>query len=166
MYPLTLLNSYIYSRVFGKYIPWDFLKRFYLFIFKEGKGGRKRGTETSMCGCLSRAPLRGPDPQPRHVPWLGIELVAFWFSGRHSVHWATWARDFLHRPSWHLHKVRVGFFFSFPNCMPFFFPFLTLLCWLVLPVLCWIRVIRADMPDLFPILGRKTPVFHFKYDTS
>ena len=33
-------------------------KRFYLFIFRErGKGGRKRGRETSMCGCLSCAPL-------------------------------------------------------------------------------------------------------------
>ena len=32
-------------------------KIFYLFIFREGKGGRKRGGETSMCGCLSCAPL-------------------------------------------------------------------------------------------------------------
>ena len=29
------------------------IKRFYLFIFREGKGGRKRVRETSMCGCLS-----------------------------------------------------------------------------------------------------------------
>ena len=35
-----------------------FFKRFYLFIFREGKGGRKRGRETSMCGCLlSTTPL-------------------------------------------------------------------------------------------------------------
>ena len=27
--------------------------RFYLFIFREGKGGIKRGKETSVCGCLS-----------------------------------------------------------------------------------------------------------------
>ena len=31
----------------------EFLKRFYLFIiFREGKGERKRGRETSMCACL------------------------------------------------------------------------------------------------------------------
>ena len=42
----------------------------YLFTFIEGKGGRKRGRETSMCGCLSRASCWGPGPQPRHVPLL------------------------------------------------------------------------------------------------
>ena len=38
------------------------LKRFYLFIFREGKGGRKRGRETSMRGCLSHTPLLGTWP--------------------------------------------------------------------------------------------------------
>ena len=28
-----------------------------------------------MCGCLSHVPHQGPGPRPRHVPWLGIELV-------------------------------------------------------------------------------------------
>ena len=48
----------------------NFLKRFiYLLTFRtEGKGGRKRRRETSMCGCLSRAPNWGPGSQPRHVP--------------------------------------------------------------------------------------------------
>ena len=32
-----------------------FLKRFYLFILQRGKG-KKRGRETSVCGCLSHAP--------------------------------------------------------------------------------------------------------------
>ena len=41
---------------------------FLLFYFyREGKGGRKRGRETSVCGCLSRTPCWGPGPQPRHV---------------------------------------------------------------------------------------------------
>ena len=47
-------------------VPFSF--SFYLkvlFIFREGKGGRKRGRETSMCGCLLRAPHC---LQPRHVP--------------------------------------------------------------------------------------------------
>ena len=50
-----------------------FLKRFYLLIFTEGKWRRKRGRETSMCGCLSHTHNQGPGLQPRHVPWLGIE---------------------------------------------------------------------------------------------
>ena len=53
-----------------------FLKIFKL-IFREGKGGRKRGRETSMCGYLSSGPYWGPGPQPRHVPWLGIEPLPF-----------------------------------------------------------------------------------------
>ena len=44
-----------------------FLRFIYLF-FREGKGGRKRGRETSMCGCLLWAPYWGPGSQPRHVP--------------------------------------------------------------------------------------------------
>ena len=39
-----------------------FKKRFYLFIFREGKGERKRGRETSMCGCFSRTPPLGTWP--------------------------------------------------------------------------------------------------------
>ena len=54
-----------------------------------GKGGRRRGRETSVCGSLSHAPHWGPGPQPSHVPQLGIEPVTLWFSGLHSNHWAT-----------------------------------------------------------------------------
>ena len=43
--------------------PFSYL-RFYSFIFGEGKGGRKRGRETPMCGCLSRAPYWGPGLNP------------------------------------------------------------------------------------------------------
>ena len=45
-------------------------------FLERGREG-KRGRETSMCGCLSCAPYRGPGPQPRHVPCLGIEPAAF-----------------------------------------------------------------------------------------
>ena len=52
--------------------------------------------QRQMCirdsGCLLRDSYWGPGPQPRHVPWLGIELVTLWFSGRRSIHWATAAR--------------------------------------------------------------------------
>ena len=71
---------------------YNFLKRFYLFIFRERKGGRKRGREPSICGCLLCVPYWGPGLQPRHVPWLGMELVTFCFAGRHSIHWITPAR--------------------------------------------------------------------------
>ena len=50
-----------------------FLKRFYLFILREGKGRRKGGWGTSMCGCLLSAPSWGPGLQPRRVPWLGLK---------------------------------------------------------------------------------------------
>ena len=50
-------------------------KRIYVFIFRErGREGEREGEqETSMCGCLSLGPHWEPGPQPRHVPWLGIE---------------------------------------------------------------------------------------------
>ena len=53
----TTLNSF-YARC-----PFIlFFKIFYLFIFREEKGGRKRVRETSTCGCLSCAPLLGTWP--------------------------------------------------------------------------------------------------------
>ena len=69
-----------------------FLKGFTYLFFREGKGGEKRGRETSTCGCLSRGPHWGPGLQPRHVPWLGIKPMTLWFAGCHSIHWATPAR--------------------------------------------------------------------------
>ena len=44
------------------------------------KGGRKRGRETSMCGCLSRGLHWGRGLQPRHVPWPGIQPATLWFA--------------------------------------------------------------------------------------
>ena len=47
------------------------LFKMYLFIlfylYLERGEGRKRGRETSMCGCLSRAPYWGLGPQPGPV---------------------------------------------------------------------------------------------------
>ena len=53
-----------------------------------------------MCGCLSQAPYWGPGPQPRHVLWLGIELVTLCFTGWYSIHWATPAREQLYISKW------------------------------------------------------------------
>ena len=73
------------------------LKKYFIYLFLERGERRKKGRETSMCkgniGCLSHAPSWGPGPQPRHVPWLGIEPVAFQFTGWCLVHWATPARE-------------------------------------------------------------------------
>ena len=40
--------------------------RFYLFIFREVKGQRKREKHQSVASCV--LPNRTPNPQPRHVP--------------------------------------------------------------------------------------------------
>ena len=63
-----------------------------LFISREGKRGRKKGREISMCHCLLHTPYWGPSPQPRHVSWPGIELVTLCLSGQHSIYSATPAR--------------------------------------------------------------------------
>ena len=60
-------------------------------------GGRKKGRETLTCERnIDWMPLvcpKGvPGPQPRLVPWLGIEPVTFLFIGQHAIHWATPAR--------------------------------------------------------------------------
>ena len=49
-----------------------------------------------MCGCLSHTPYQGFGPQPKHVPWLGIELVTLWFAGWHSICRATPTRAVSH----------------------------------------------------------------------
>ena len=58
-----------------------------------GRAGEKHQcTRERSIGCLSCASYWGPGRQPRHVPWLGIEPVTFWFTGWCSIHWATPAR--------------------------------------------------------------------------
>ena len=47
------------------------LKILFIYFWTEGKGGRKRGRETSMCGCLSHTLYRAPGLQPRHVSQTG-----------------------------------------------------------------------------------------------
>ena len=53
-------------------------------FFREGSGVRE-----TLISWLSYTPNWVPGPQPRHVPWLGIEPATFWFTGQHSSHWAT-----------------------------------------------------------------------------
>ena len=68
------------------------LNLLFYFIFRQRRREGERARETSMCGCLLCTPHWGPGPQPRHVPWPGIKPVTLWFTGQHSIHWATPAR--------------------------------------------------------------------------
>ena len=62
----------------------------YLFIFREGKGGRKRRRGTSMCGCLSRThPLLGTWPETQACALTGNRTSDPLVHRLHSVHWAT-----------------------------------------------------------------------------
>ena len=61
-----------------------FFKKDFIYFWSSGKGGRKRGRETSMCGCLLCAPYWGPGWHPRHVLWLGIKQATLWCGGAPS----------------------------------------------------------------------------------
>ena len=50
---------------------------------------KHRYARDTLMSCFSHAPNWGPGPQPRHVPWLGIEPATFWVAGWHSIHWGT-----------------------------------------------------------------------------
>ena len=68
-------------------------KRFYLFIFRERRREREKERERNITVWLPLTyhPL-GTWPATRHVSWPGIEPVSHWFTGWHSIHWATLAR--------------------------------------------------------------------------
>ena len=66
-----------------------FFKDFIYLFLERGKGGGKK----HQCVLASHAtPHRVPGPQPRHVLWLGIELLTLQFAGQRLIHWATPAR--------------------------------------------------------------------------
>ena len=79
--PWFMLCSFIFLQAF-----------IYLFLERGEEREKERNRNISVWLPLTR-PLLGTCLQPRHVPSLGIEPVTFQFIGRHSVHWATPARD-------------------------------------------------------------------------
>ena len=70
----------------------------FIYLFRERRREGERQGEKHRCvrgtliSCLSQAPNCRPGPQPRHVPWLGIEPATLWFPGRHTIRWTTPAR--------------------------------------------------------------------------
>ena len=71
-----------------------YFKIFYLFIFRErGREGEREG-QKHHCVVASRAPPTMDGAcNPARCPRLGLEPATPWFTGWHSIHWATAARD-------------------------------------------------------------------------
>ena len=84
---------------------------FYLFISR-GEGRKRERERNNNVYLPLMQPHCGPGPQLRHVSWLGIELVTFWFTGWHSMQWATPAKVQERFKSWR----HVDFSFTF--CVP------------------------------------------------
>ena len=68
-----------------------FVKKIYLFIFRQrGKEGQREG-EKHQCVVPSHEPptVDLTRTQPRHEPRPGIKLVTPWFTDPCSIHWAN-----------------------------------------------------------------------------
>ena len=75
-----------------------FLKSF-IYLFLEIGEEREKEREKKICVKAKHhlvsswtCPNQGPGPQPRHVPWPGIEPATFHFVGWHSTNWAALVR--------------------------------------------------------------------------
>ena len=67
-----------------------FFLKIFIYLFVERGEGREKERERNISVWLHlHAPYWGPGPQPKHVPWLGIEPATLWFTGQHSIHCAT-----------------------------------------------------------------------------
>ena len=68
------------------YSPEKLFKGFYLFIFRERKGRRKRGRETSVCGCLSHTLTGDLARNPGMCPdWESNQRPFGWQAGAQST---------------------------------------------------------------------------------
>ena len=114
------------------------------FIFREkGREGEREGEKhqsvrETLIGCLLHAPNWGSGLQPRHMPWPGIKLVTFWFTGQCSIHWGTPARP---RPR--------PWLFLFFLCFTCSYPILRLLIEIILG--SWENILRhkkIQLPNL------------------
>ena len=62
-----------------------FIKHYYLFIFREGKGGRE-GEKHQIVVASHAPPIGDLACDPGMCPRLRIEPVTLWFIGQHSLH--------------------------------------------------------------------------------
>ena len=56
-----------------------FFKDFIYLFLERGEGREKERERNINVWLLLHTPHWGPGPQPRHVPWLWIELATLWF---------------------------------------------------------------------------------------
>ena len=75
---------------FAYFLNYYFFRILFIYLFLEGveRRGKERERNISVWLPLTH-PYWGPGPQPRHVPWLGIEPTTLWFAGLPSIHRAT-----------------------------------------------------------------------------
>ena len=59
---------------------------------REKEGGKRREREAHQCGRETSIGCLPYLPQPGYVPWLGIELANFWFTGQCSNQLSNLAR--------------------------------------------------------------------------
>ena len=132
-----------------------------------------------MCACPLHTPYWGRCLQPRHVLWLGIEPATLWFSGRHSIHWATpagahpvkfWSIEVLFSSFLHLTISLMMFLFSFKYlnvviiavlmpllAIPSSVSYRVYLCWLAFIVsFCHIFLILGTSHTLWLVAGPYT----------
>ena len=101
-FQLKTVYSFIFILTFTStnklFILMCFKKILFIYFRQRGKEGEREGEKHQRVVASHTFPPLGtwPGPQPRHVPWLGIEPATLWFTGQHSVHWATPARAHLH----------------------------------------------------------------------
>ena len=82
-------NTYLSSRFFPPH-----LRTIFIAFRERGREREKYWFEReTLTGCLSCTPQPGANPQPRHVPWPGIELRTFHFAEGRPANWATPVRD-------------------------------------------------------------------------
>ena len=116
----------------------SFLKDVIYLFFRERRREGEREGNINVWLPLVR-PHRGPGPQPRLEPWLGIELATLWFAGPCSIHWATTSqgpRVFLMEvgdisKEWKLFSKMLYLFWNMPTIL------VLVLCKLILKEITW-----------------------------
>ena len=94
----TFLSGWEILSIYLSIYHLSFFKDF-IYLFLEREEGRENERERNIhvrekywLVAFCRYPSWGPNPQPGHMPWLGIEPVTVHFAGRHPTNAATPAR--------------------------------------------------------------------------